>query len=81
MKKIETIQKEIDHIIALMKQKAKSNEELNLPKPKFTKENSRIQYLNTIIAFLETNPTDEYLHKEQTRLETLIRSLRDGFEN
>lgn len=48
-------------------------------KAKFTKEKSRINFLNHVLAYLETEPREEYLLREQSRLSALIDSTNSRF--
>jgi len=66
MKNVKDLQKEIDEITANKKRKEK---EVGYLKPGVIKKmRARKDYLATCIAYLNTNPTQEFIQKEKERL-------------
>jgi len=72
MKTTEQVKKEIEELI-LQKKDAKTDRALN-------KINNRIDFLKTIVLFLETNPSEEYLLSKKLKLEKQCDAIEDNFQ-
>lgn len=68
MKEVKSIQTEIDSLLEELKHAEKD-------KPLF----KRLQFLKVCKMYLETNPSEDFIKKEKSRLSKRIQLLRDGY--
>ena len=80
MKKIQDIQKEVEEINdELTTNKKRKKGEVGFLKPGAVKKlKSRKEYLLTCIAYLNTNPTQEFIEKEKERLMNRNNKIMEG---
>ena len=72
MKTPEQVKKEIEELI-LQKKDAKTYRALK-------KINNKIEDLKTIVLYLETNPSEEFIKSEKARLEKQVDAIEDNFQ-
>lgn len=72
MKKIEDLKKEVSENIALMRQR----KELGRSYSSISKKNDILKYF---IAYLETNPSEEYLKAEKIKMQKIIATKESQF--
>lgn len=83
MKRINELQKEIQSILDDIDsvKSATSRETAAKDKREIKKLFKRITYLKTIILYLETNPSEETIKEQKSKLKTLIDNLTDEYNH
>ncbi len=79
MKTIKAIQSEIDSIDNLIFENAKLPEERQFSEKKYKSLNKKQSTLRTILEYLKTNPSEEFLKNDADRLMKLIKSKEDYY--
>ena len=74
MRTIEDIKSEIQEITT-------STGTYHLNKREINRLVKRIEFLNKVIRYLETNPSIEFLGKERLRLQNYLKKANEGFNN
>ena len=66
----ETIEKEITELLA--------TDIADLKKVQIKRIGNRIQFLRTVLAYLKSNPSEEFLKKETVRIRTRLEKINQG---
>jgi len=73
MKQIEELKKEVSENIKLMKQRKDANRSYS----SISKKNDVLKYF---IAYLESNPSEEYLKAEKNKMQTIVNTKESQFD-